>query len=88
LKEECDTEELSFCHNGFSQQNVIVDPETLKIKAIIDWEYTGFYPSYFDAPFFERLGPSMALKGEDDDTEKPIKFFQSNLVCVPKSRTP
>ncbi|KAK5994603.1 hypothetical protein PT974_05082 [Cladobotryum mycophilum] len=25
-----------FCHNNLSQQNVIVDPETLKIKGIID----------------------------------------------------
>jgi aminoglycoside phosphotransferase (APT) family kinase protein len=29
-------EELVFCHNDLSQQNVKVDPETLKITAIID----------------------------------------------------
>ncbi|KAE8342496.1 kinase-like domain-containing protein [Aspergillus arachidicola] len=40
-----------FCHNDLSQQNVIVDPETLKIKAIIDWGYAGFFPAYFDCLF-------------------------------------
>ncbi|CZS89931.1 uncharacterized protein RCO7_02364 [Rhynchosporium graminicola] len=30
----------SFCHMDLSQHNVIVDPETLKINAIIDMEYS------------------------------------------------
>ncbi|CAH0044997.1 unnamed protein product [Clonostachys solani] len=31
-----DQEEYVFCHNDLTQSNVIVDPETLAIKAIID----------------------------------------------------
>ncbi|TGO39749.1 hypothetical protein BHYA_0048g00140 [Botrytis hyacinthi] len=31
-----------FCHMDLSQHNIIVDPVTLKIKAIIDFEYSGF----------------------------------------------
>ena len=31
-----------FCHNDLGQHNVIVDPETLKTNAVIDWEYGGF----------------------------------------------
>ncbi|KAJ4305949.1 hypothetical protein N0V88_000739, partial [Collariella sp. IMI 366227] len=31
-----------FCHNDLGQHNVIVDPKTLKISVIIDWEYGGF----------------------------------------------
>lgn len=45
-----------FCHNDLSQHNVIVDPQSLKIKAIIDWEYAGFYPGQFEGHFFERVG--------------------------------
>lgn len=71
-----------FCHNDLSQQNVIVNPESLKILAIIDWEYAGFYPEYFDRPFYKRLGPSMALDGEEDDTEKCLDFLRSHLVCT------
>ncbi len=39
-----ETEEYVFCHNDLSQHNVIVDPKSLRINAIIDWEYAGFFP--------------------------------------------
>jgi aminoglycoside phosphotransferase (APT) family kinase protein len=38
------TNEFILCQNDISQQNIIVDKETHKINAIIDWEYAGFYP--------------------------------------------
>lgn len=49
--------------------NVIVNPSTLKINAIIDWEYAGFYPPEFEYPFYQRLGPSVPLDGEVDDVD-------------------
>ncbi|KAI9707879.1 MAG: hypothetical protein M1820_004485 [Bogoriella megaspora] len=69
-----------FCHNDLSQQHVIVDPTTLKINAIIDWEYGGFFPEEFDVPFYERLGPSVAMEGEVDDTEKLLEFIIDQQV--------
>lgn len=59
--------DLVFCHNDLSMHNIIVDLGTLEIKAIIDWEYAGFYPPEFEFPFYQRLGPSVALDGEVDD---------------------
>ncbi|KAF4626082.1 hypothetical protein G7Y89_g12082 [Cudoniella acicularis] len=50
-----EADEYVFCHDDLSQQNIIVDPDTLKIKAIIDWEYAGFFPEYFEREFFQRL---------------------------------
>lgn len=44
-------DEYVFCHNDLSQQNVVVDPKTLKINAIIDWEYAGFIPLVSNGPF-------------------------------------
>ena len=67
-----------FCHNDLSQQNVVVDPKTLKIKAILDWEYAGFYPEWFERRFFKRLGPSVALEGEEDDAKRIVEFMQSH----------
>ena len=61
-----------FCHDDLQAANVIADPQdlaTLKIQAIIDWEYAGFYPPQFEWPFYLRSGPSVALPGEEDDTE-------------------
>ncbi|KAL7917954.1 kinase-like domain-containing protein [Trichoderma austrokoningii] len=60
-------QDLVFCHNDLSMNNVLVDPGTLKIKAIIDWEYAGFYPSEFVFPFYQRPRPSVALEGKVDD---------------------
>ena len=68
---------LVFCHNDLSQQNVIVDPKSLKIAAIIDWEYAGFYPAFEESRFYERLGPSVASDGEEDDTERLLGYLQS-----------
>lgn len=76
--------EYVFCHNDLTHSNVIVDPDTLKIKAIIDWEYAGFYPSYFEGHFYERVGsrptPSVAMEGEHDDVPKLLDFWNSQLI--------
>ncbi|RFU74660.1 kinase-like domain [Trichoderma arundinaceum] len=69
--------EYVFCHNDLSQQNVVVDPDTLKINAIIDWEYAGFFPARFEFPFYKRLGPSIAIDGEVDDSAELLQFLQS-----------
>lgn len=73
-----ESQEYVFCHNDLSQQNVIVDPHTLKINAIIDWEYAGFFPQYFEAPFYKRLGPSAAIDGEPDDVPKLLQFLNAS----------
>lgn len=70
-------EEYVFCHNDLSQQNIIVDPHTLTIRAIIDWEYAGFFPSRFEYPFYSRLGPSSAIDGEVDDSFDLLQFLHS-----------
>jgi hypothetical protein len=70
-------EKLVFCHNDLSMQNVIVDPVSLKIRAIIDWEYAGFFPVFFDRRFFVRKGPSVALEGEDDDSMALIDYLEA-----------
>ncbi|KAI9886841.1 MAG: hypothetical protein M1823_001340 [Watsoniomyces obsoletus] len=82
LKSEIDDEVLVFCHNDLSQHNIVVDPVSLKINAIIDWEYAGFYPAYFEARFFERSGPSVLLEryGETDDVDILLRFLRSHSV--------
>ncbi|KAL4948490.1 kinase-like domain-containing protein [Aspergillus filifer] len=69
-----------FCHNDLAQHNIIVDPETLEIRAIIDWEYAGFFPEYFEWPFYKRRGPSVAQSGEDDDSAVLLEFLETTYV--------
>lgn len=71
------TQEYVFCHNDLSQHNILVDPTTLKITAIIDWEYSGFWPEYFEFPFYTRRGPSVAIKDEIDDTHHLVNFLEA-----------
>lgn len=75
-REECD---LVFYHNDLSANNVIVDPDTLKIKAIVDWEYAGFYPPEFEVPFYRRPGSSVALEGEVDDVDVLMDMISKEM---------
>ncbi|KAG6041480.1 hypothetical protein E4U41_004057 [Claviceps citrina] len=75
------SKDLVFCHNDLSAQNIIVDPETLKIKAIIDWEYAGFYPREFEGMYFRRPGPSAAIGDEHDDAADLV-----NIMCENETR--
>ncbi len=44
---------LPLCHGDLTGSNVIVNPETNTIIAIIDWEYSGFYPPIMDFPYYQ-----------------------------------
>jgi thiamine kinase-like enzyme len=75
--------EYVFCHNDLSQQNIIVNPKTLKIAAIIDWEFAGYYPAFFEMPLYRRLDGapgSKALPEEVDDTDNLLNFLESMVV--------
>ncbi|KAK4096457.1 hypothetical protein N658DRAFT_569845 [Parathielavia hyrcaniae] len=67
---------LVFCHNDLSANNVIVDPDFLKITAIVDWEYSGFFPPDFERDFYTRSGPSVALPGDVDDVDVLTGIFE------------
>lgn len=75
-----EVKDLVFSHNDPSTYNVVVDPDTLKIKAIIDWEYAGFYPPEFEFAFYKRTGPSVALGGEIDDTDVLMEAMRKDQV--------
>ncbi|GAB7339715.1 hypothetical protein MBLNU457_6285t1 [Dothideomycetes sp. NU457] len=49
------TDSYVLCHNDLAPQNILVHPETFKIVSIIDWEFAGFYPSYFEIPIWRRI---------------------------------
>ena len=60
--------ELVFCHCDLSQSNILVDPDTLKIQGIVDWEFAGYWPPFFEAPYFRDPRPSGSqLRGRADN---------------------
>ncbi|KAI0964904.1 hypothetical protein F4678DRAFT_477010 [Xylaria arbuscula] len=36
--------EYVFQHGDLAAHNIIMDPQTLQVMALIDWEYSGFFP--------------------------------------------
>jgi hypothetical protein len=52
-----DDEYVFFVTPIYRSRMLLLTPDTLKINAIIDWEYAGFFPAYFEYPFYNRLGP-------------------------------
>ena len=68
-------DDLLFCHCDLSQSNIIVDPENLKIEGIIDWEYGGFWPGYFETPFYHDPRPSGAQFRCDSENTRFREFF-------------
>ena len=53
VRSEC-TPKFSFCHNDLAQHNILINPETLQVEAIIDWEVSGFYNPEFEAPLWTK----------------------------------
>lgn len=64
-KPKPDIEEYVFCHNDVGQHNVLVDTKSLKIKAIIDWEFSGFFPRWFEAALWKQTGSAPTIGDED-----------------------
>lgn len=46
--------QFGYCHNDLAQHNIMVNLDTLQVEAIIDWEYSGFFPSEFEAPLWTK----------------------------------
>jgi aminoglycoside phosphotransferase (APT) family kinase protein len=64
----------AFIHNDYKYDNLVLDPETLKIKAVLDWEMATVGSPLMD------LGTSLAYWAEGGDSEA-LKPF--NLTWLP-----
>jgi len=71
-----------FCHCDLSGSNIIVDPITLKIVAILDWEFSGFYPQEHEIPFYEKSIPSGAQRRYFLQNFTLIKKFWEDSICL------
>ena len=54
------TDRYVFCHNDLNIHNFMMDPETLTVKAVVDWEYSGYFPPELEYPFYlDGMEPSL-----------------------------
>lgn len=74
------TSDLVFCHRDLSRSNIFFHPTTLRLVAIGDWEYGGFYPESLELPFFERSEKS-GVQVKKISGIKEIKEFWEKAAC-------
>ena len=67
-----------FCHGDLAQHNILINPETLEIAAIIDWENSGFFPPDFEDQLWEQsaLERAQTPKTEDHQVDRFISFLR------------
>jgi hypothetical protein len=62
-----------FQHGDLAAHNIIMDPITLQVRALIDWEYAGFYPAGMEN-WTGTLSRDV-FSARNDDTAQLIKRF-------------
>jgi len=89
--------DFMFRHNDLGQHYIIVDPSTLDVTAIIDWEFVGYYTTEFKYPIWlkpvaeqgeDRLQPDHLIKFLDSTSESPKAADTNTLVRLPEGSTP
>ena len=66
---------FNFCHNDLAQYNIMMKIETLQVEAIINWEFSGFYPLEFEAPLWIKSFDEPGYNDIDADTVKDLTQF-------------
>lgn len=61
-------------HCDLSQHNFLCDRGTGKVKAVIDWEFAGFYPSYFEAPLWSK--PHDEIEDDPEEIGALLEFLE------------
>ena len=81
-EDRCRERELRLLSQRSGPAQRIVDPDTLKINAIIEWEYGGFWPEWFEQPYWKRKGPGAPIGDEEDDRERYRGWLSVHCVEV------
>ncbi|KAJ2892720.1 hypothetical protein MKZ38_009436 [Zalerion maritima] len=63
------------CHNDLGPQNIFIKPDTFQIVAIIDWEFAGFFPPYFELPLWNIFDWNDEQKIYDNANLRELGFF-------------
>jgi len=70
-----------FCHNTLSTQNILIDEDAPKVAAIFGWQYAGFWPDFFDAPFFRDPRPSSVQSAHiPAENARLLRFFLDEIL--------
>lgn len=68
------TSRYVYCHNDITFNNIMIDPATLTVNAVIDWEYSGFFPEEMEFPFW-KLGREASF--DEEHCQKMIDLLDA-----------
>ena len=72
-----------YCHNDLSQHNIMVDPKTLNVVSIIDWEYSGFFPAEFEHQFWHN--PNYSRDYDEEEARRLAAKLDEPGNCLSPS---
>ncbi|KAK6005153.1 hypothetical protein QM012_007932 [Aureobasidium pullulans] len=78
----CKDSKFVFCHNDLSGHNILLDPETYKIVGIVDWKYSGFFPSWFEEELWRERFNDRDLARREAHIQRVYDFFQRQKVSI------
>lgn len=77
LPKQIQHEDFVFCHGDLSRHNILVDPHSLELLSICDWETAGYYPQEIELPYWcMDYNEYMATYEDKARIEEHIKLIQ------------
>ena len=70
-----ETKRYVYCHNNLAQYNMFADPKTLQVISLIDWEYSGYFPSDIEIPFWHYSREEQRLRLDNEGYDRVDKRF-------------
>ena len=75
------------CHNDLGPQNILVCPRTHQIVGIIDWEFAGYFPPWFELPLWTAMERDAQYQLYADAKWRELDFFglrgEDLKECIP-----
>ncbi|KAG8410351.1 hypothetical protein J3459_017161 [Metarhizium acridum] len=82
-----DTDCFVLCHNDPGPQNIFICPSSFQITGIIDWEFSGYFPSYFEIPLWKTLNWTEKEEVYAEAESREFEFFglkrEDLKDCIP-----
>lgn len=63
------------CHNDLGPQNIFICPDSFQIVGIIDWEFAGYFPSYFELPLWKAVDWAEEQEIYNKANARELDFF-------------
>lgn len=64
-----------FCHNGLSEYSIYIAKDSWTIVGIDEWACAGFFPHYFERPFWTDFSESIPENRYEEALAKELAFF-------------